>query len=199
MRRLVTNASNFGTVTECELSGAPAVHADPSMPRLVPADSSAGSIRRMSRTAGLAERRCIGSVSIVPPCGNHPSFRRMGGSSIECWRIGTCDAHGLMPLDLHPSPKYNHLGTPRTGRACHRACAGHIMSALCVEQSISSIRSMRGLGFRDAQQSQRSTASDTRENHESADRPCVRSRRIRMPDCQGTARTRAERVQGTEP
>ena len=198
MRRLVTNVSNLGTATGCELSGAPAVHADRIMAGLIPTSSSARPIRRMSRTGGLAERRCMGSVSIAPPRGSHPSFRRMGGSSIECWRIGICDAHGLMPLDLHPSPTYNHLGTTRTGRACHRACAGHIMSALCVVQSISSIRSMRGLGFRDAQQSQRSTASDTRENNESADRPCVRSHRIRMPGCQGTAKTRAERVQGTE-
>lgn len=199
MRPLVTNVSNLGTVTECELSGAPAVHADRIMARLIPTSASARSIRRRSRTAGLGERRCIASVSIAPLRGSHPSFRWMEGSSIECWRISICDAHGLMPLDLNRGSTYNHMGTTRPGRACRCACTGRIMSVPCAEQSISSIRSMRGFGFRNAQQSQRSSASDTKDNHESAGPPCVGSCRIRMPDCQATVQALAERVQRTEP
>lgn len=153
----------------------------------------------MSRAAGLSGRTRMGSVSIARLGGSHLSFRWMEGSSIESWRIGICDAHSLMPLDLHPSPTYNHSGTSRPGRACLSACAGRIITALYGEQSISSIRSMRGFGFRDAQQTQPITASDMQENHEPADSPCVCSRRIRMQDCQGTAKTRAERIQRTGP
>lgn len=98
MRPLVTNLSNLGTVTECELGGAPVVQADRIIARLVSTSPSAGPTWWASRAAGSRERTCMGSVSIARLPGSHPSFRRMEGgdaSTRSCMSKRLCGTHNL--------------------------------------------------------------------------------------------------------
>ena len=115
-------------------------------------------------------------------------------------RNGICEARGLMPFDLSPSPTYIHLAMTQLRSGGHCAPAEPITPGRPVHHAVNPFRSIRSCQLREDDKLQRlAVYCDSQQNHESSDVPCISPRPKRMSACPETGETRGDQVRQTVP